>query len=1176
SSQDVTVPGFGFTYYDISGTKIDGTDQNMIEKNAVKRVDEREGKTEYRLEMDHDPSAPPSSSGYMENFGNPSPKTGKYWYTAEKSVSIRIDGIVYESARDTRHVCTGYTLSRESGGNFVDDFVRKSPQDEHSFNLRMDGPKKIFFRWKNEYSFQVMSMPAAMGDNLTPKAGTYWYDADTTVTSSASNGCLQVTGYRDNINALTQTMPGKTKTYTMDMPVQITWQYEAHNYEETVIIGDSVTFKGIPSAVLGRTDTESEPVRPTSADPSQVDQGAEELYHWSISDRKLFPLIGGQTFQVEWQSRSGSQCEQKLISTIHTQWPETPHYVHVADTPPVPLDPQEDDRFAFKSLKYTSNEAEVSQALEFTASKEGKSTLLLTTVPSGAATGDENVENAYVRVVETRLWTKDKEEGTAEIGLELTSEHHSPDTPHNGYVFWDRARYNVNIYDRETMQGQIFPVNRQFTSALEDNLVVVWYQIIDNISWPYQPVQYISQWPTNEKEEAAGEERITSRIVIASREGSECAIECDCGEGGSECEDEQKTYPTWPDRNGTEQEYLDPARYKDVMIYQQPDPDLPGYNPNEEHAVTAPSFRHGKMASPPVAAFALRDDLNITAKDKTHTSENYVLLQYYDTIESKYAMEVFDIEKEDDNCGYKFEYPMRAGDPVVAPYPLNLVIGAAPPSEICGRNGNPDRNCYWEDHKGQSWAVSGDAHLFAYFWYPLAPEFWYEKNHNGENASEGPGDPIPWLPDGIVNSESLFPQDMIGKPKAVRVRYNTEWPDEVPILKAGETVTYAGGEYRADHPQTREGLPMVLGWAAGQVIFDDLNPAMDDKKMFHSYLVRLVQALEERAADLPVEDMPEELTPAAGKVKAVGGRWYFKELHAGLKTRIFYDPMTEKLGIRGFVNGKTLGDADLTASPPSVYVLQPNILTQEEWGTLRGMEGANPAFKAAVDALYNLTRDPANLMYGAYTVGLSDARKELQTYHETLFEKQFDDMCGSLHSLCPPCGFDTMCAKIISGDTSGAARPFPEMALGPGLALVPSAKLLDPASDIQDGYVTVAENNHPSLGSLPVALHIVKVVNDKYRGAIKTIESDNVFDEKITLRHTADFGANPGDAEFEWRYREEDGTEQPPPDTAPEGTWSAFPGKEPEIAMEGAGAALLTDNLFFCRYRHKDSDGDEP
>ena len=93
---------------------------------------------------------------------------------------------------------------------------------------------------------------------------------------------------------------------------------------------------------------------------------------------------------------------------------------------------------------------------------------------------------------------------------------------------------------------------------------------------------------------------------------------------------------------------------------------------------------------------------------------------------------------------------------------------------------------------------------------------------------------------------------------------------------------------------------------------------------------------------------------------------------------------------------------------------------------------------------------------------------------------------------------------------------------------------------------------------------------------------DNAFDEKITLRHTADFGANPEDLVFEWWYREDDNTVQPPPDVQP-AAWAIFPDPSGnnglgavEVVMAGAGKDLLVDNFFFTRYRHKDCPAGDP
>ncbi len=81
----------------------------------------------------------------------------------------------------------------------------------------------------------------------------------------------------------------------------------------------------------------------------------------------------------------------------------------------------------------------------------------------------------------------------------------------------------------------------------------------------------------------------------------------------------------------------------------------------------------------------------------------------------------------------------------------------------------------------------------------------------GYGADQGPGDPVPWLSSEKVKAEDGFPVDMVGNSKAIEVRYTTVWPDEVPILKAGETLTFAGGEYRADPGGPAHGPGMGRG-----------------------------------------------------------------------------------------------------------------------------------------------------------------------------------------------------------------------------------------------------------------------------------------------------------------------------------------------------------------------------
>lgn len=76
----------------------------------------------------------------------------------------------------------------------------------------------------------------------------------------------------------------------------------------------------------------------------------------------------------------------------------------------------------------------------------------------------------------------------------------------------------------------------------------------------------------------------------------------------------------------------------------------------------------------------------------------------------------------------------------------------------------------------------------------------------------------------------------------------------------------------------------------------------------------------------------------------------------------------------------------------------------------------------------------------------------------------------------------------------------------------------DAPTGIAPRFVTLAENNDPSLG-LPVTLKIIRVEDGPFNGDLKVIFPDNVFDEKLVLRHSSDFGGEPELLEFQWFYK---------------------------------------------------------
>ena len=99
-------------------------------------------------------------------------------------------------------------------------------------------------------------------------------------------------------------------------------------------------------------------------------------------------------------------------------------------------------------------------------------------------------------------------------------------------------------------------------------------------------------------------------------------------------------------------------------IYYQNDPDLPGYNPNEEH---------GLMSGGQV--FALRDDLNVLEDDSAtgandYSSEPFVLLEYLDE-EERPSMIAFEVLRE--LPGETFDIEIDAGTVIQPPMPLPLL-----------------------------------------------------------------------------------------------------------------------------------------------------------------------------------------------------------------------------------------------------------------------------------------------------------------------------------------------------------------------------------------------------------------------------------------------------------------------------------------------------------------------
>jgi hypothetical protein len=1125
------------TGYTVRNSTINGT-ASVVELNLTGNMEVSFlWRTEHALEVKTNLPVGLTS----EAAGLPNPEVNKHWITEDSPVIAQIDGASVTDQSGVRYRSTGYIPTGPgvpvggTTGTLVPWASFQNRQQVPQFTLT--APATIIWQWEKELSLRISSIPAAAAGAATAAAGAttatgdgeFWFAPGASITLTSppvrDAGRLTLQSYMNGTGSVTPSTQTASagvlsKTITLNTPSSLTWNYGKTPVPQRVTLGDALVWTGLPAAILN-----TQPLAIVVVSDAPPGTTGVNGIAWEPLGRRVLPLRPGKyllEFNDPILDAASANSEDNVVveltagfqgdtvpGTALTFGPAADaavYQTYIASSPSVALDSSATDTVAWRSsyalgnstiegLALAGGNAAVNNA-RFVASEPGTSVLVFTQAAVGTVgRGSLETESLFLRVIRTRLWNDPAVLTTAPaiVGTAIIppGSHDEVALGHSGFVLTTRARYNVSLHDNSTLLGPIFPVNTQFTGKDDDKLVVAWFNRDGRLStnWPSRSVDYAVTWPT-----------ITPRIVIASRLGSE-------GLAGTAA-------------GGLAQTQFTPPRYTNLAIYAQNDATLPGYNPNEEHALITTSFLDASRN----AVFALQNSLNVTTLDDKFTSLPNVLVQYSETIAAvtTQKMAVYAVEWEDAavtdarlpayNQAYTPKYQAEAGKILTPPWPLPVLYGVAGwPAENVIANQDPAQRSAWQDRKKQWWAASGDTDAAT----EVDAEFHYALNEGFWHATKVIGDRLP-----LGNGSHVF--------------FNTIWPATIPVLKNGETITHSGGEAFSDGATTN-GLPSVVGMASAEIIYDHANRPFTPASMANAWVARVANPIAGQEVDLPLATLPDELKPAAGNVIVDGLLWRFKGVHAGLQKRLYYDSQRGKLGFRGYLNGRTTGDRELTAAPPAINLLQPNIMTAAEKTVVAAVSG-NATWTAAVDSLYTLTRDPVEKLGTRFTVGLA-----------------------------------------------GVAPAYTQPSqLGTGLAVISNPDLADPAkmtSVGSDGYVTVAENNHASLGDAPIALHVIRVDRtQKYRGAIAPVYPENVFDEKITLRHNADFGGNVDALVFQWYYREEDGTSANPPGVAfpnppgapAVGRWTLFgeiTGGN-EISLSGASAALLADNLFFCRWRH--------
>ena len=682
------------------------------------------------------------------------------------------------------------------------------------------------------------------------------------------------------------------------------------------------------------------------------DADNEEAIYWSTETNELY-AIAPNPVQLTWYGDKDRTVPILVMAMLKT--PLDPQF-HVVEAPPVDLLP-EGTRFDSVTRMWSDSSANLSSN-RFTAPQDGWTTLLFRDSQNA-----DPARRELFTVVRTLTWNHDGSfpaqdpmypppppnppplppvdpdypiEKTAVIGQLINDpEHDQTGACSGGHVIFEVAPYDGagadRAYDRPTRSGQIIAVNDDDPNTAEDDLVVIWYRRQGSVEdgapgvcWPFKPVRYDPAWPAPGATCPGNPAGNCNRIEIAG--GLVGSTRTPVGSGALP-----------PDTFGA---------WENMIVYDQPDRRLPGFNPNEEHAMLFVS-----QGTPYPGVFPLRSDLNRFASADWNapvrfTSRPYTLLKHRDPVTGEWRFKTFLVEPG------TLTYTPVAGGEFNPPYPLNqFVLGPCRdklPETWNPTDPNAPHNGTWTDavaYDGTNATpghpqpaqvlVDKDSKIFflrgsrpsqgdakveirSYNFYRLQPGFWYDLDNNGWQ-DEPAGTCVPLLDGWDPDSQTYGAFD--GKPAAITS--DVGWP-ETPTLFVGETL--ADAKMQAGETV---GLPNVKDQCIVAKLWDEAG-------------VRLFDPTREWSAPLP-GGLPEQIKidPPTG----TGSRVRFLDLPPQLQGRLTYDSTVEPPVL------KLKGEYITTTGEP---VLLLNTLSIREVNLIRATYQAKDnsgPFLAAVDAL---------------------------------------------------------------------------------------------------------------------------------------------------------------------------------------------------------------------------------
>lgn len=303
---------------------------------------------------------------------------------------------------------------------------------------------------------------------------------------------------------------------------------------------------------------------------------------------------------------------------------------------------------------------------------------------------------------------------------------------------------------------------------------------------------------------------------------------------------------TWTG-SGRPVEVPGPLIFGSPSVYVQNDPNLSGYNPNEEHALMMGGV-----------AYALRNDLNQSGS--TTYSEPFVLVDYLDPDTGHPRMMPFIVVAT--NELYSFDRDLVAGLPIEPIMPLGVM-------PLCTNTYSLTQPPAWRDRKAGWWAISagddgGTATAEMHFYYQMQPTFYFPALPASQQPSAGTE--MPWLPSSGLD----YNDPLAGTP--VTLVYHLTWPD-APKLHLGQTLTKAAS-----------GLPEIWGQLSVEVLYQQ------SERRGLGASVDLFDPVVAHGADLDSGVINAMISSQLARRDTTSSLVRFPNLPPSLYPRLYYDP----------------------------------------------------------------------------------------------------------------------------------------------------------------------------------------------------------------------------------------------------------------------------------------------